>query len=291
MLDNEEPWKPPEMQRISQAPKVSPLVPELTIISTENKQNLNKNNFLQRAMLTEKNLKPQSSHSNHNDPVRFQQHPGTKNNRFSENSCKKLPTNILKEDNKTSQPIVTKPQVPDITILDDDHSKSKPSSSTERVFTNSYKEMMINSHNQFLKQFNKEQNVNAVPKYPEPTRYKQNPLTKYIPSPEPPTYKPLKDGNSSSILSVIDITQSKSNKKDENEEVTFKKVAEMLSEIQKLVIPDKPLQSPNSSSSSRQKSNNYEILKQLAMTYLSQEELVKYQVEIELSELEKSQML
>ncbi|CAG9805650.1 unnamed protein product [Chironomus riparius] len=286
MLDNEEPWMPPRMQAISQAPKVLPQVPELTIISTENKQNGNKTNFLQRAILTEKNLKPQSSH---NDPVRFQPQIGTKDNRFGENSYKKSPTNILKEDNKAYQPMNSKPQVPDVTILDDDKQTQSPSS-TERVFTNSYKEMMINSHNQFLKQFTKEQNVNTAPKYPETARYKQNPLTKYIPSPEAQSYKPYKDGNSSSILTDIDITQGNNNigsKKDETEEVTFKKVAEMLSEIQKLVIPEQSLQSPNS----RQKSNNYEILKQLANNYLSQEELMKYQVDSELSELEKCQML
>jgi len=297
MLDNEEPWKPPEMQKISQAPKLSPQVPELTIISTENKQNPTKSNFLQRAMLTEKNLKPQSSQNIHNnDPVRFQPFVGSKDNRFGENLYKKSPTNILKEDNKAYQPIITKPQVPDITILDDDNSKSKTPSSTERVFTNSYKEMMINSHNQFLQQFNKEQNVNPAPKYPvkaiESTRYKQNPLAKYIPSPEAQSYKPYKDGNSSSILTDNDITQNNHNRKDENEEVTFKKVAEMLSEIQKLVIPEKPLQSPNSSGgdNSRRKSSDVEILRQLAHTYLTQEELIKYEVDSELSELEKSQM-
>jgi hypothetical protein len=290
MLDNEEPWMPPRMQTVSQAPKVSPQVPELTIISTENKQNTNKTNFLQRAILTEKNLKPQSSHNN---PVSFQPQIGTKDNRFGENLYKKSPTNILKEDNKAYQPISSKPQVPDITILDDDNSKEQSPSSTERVFTNSYKEMMINSHNQFLKQFTKEQNVNPTPKYPETARYKQNPLTKYIPSPEAQSYKPYKDGNSSSILTDIDITQGNiivGNKKDETEEVTFKKVAEMLSEIQKLVIPEQSLQSPNASNS-RQKSNSYEILKQLANNYLTPEELIKYQVESELSELEKCQML
>lgn len=289
MLDNDEPWKPPEMQKTAQL-QLKPQVPELTIISTENKSNSkSNNNFLQRAMLTEKNLKTQAGCTNQTSPsVRFQ--PVFPN---------KSPANNA-QDTRTS-PILTRPQVPDITILDDDETNNnrRKSNSTEKVFTNSYKEMLINSHDQFLKQLQRE----AVPQASNKTnehniplaKYRQNPLTKYIPSPEQQNFNKFKDGNSSSILSDIDITQNNNvntnSKNGETEEVTFKKVAEMLSEIQKLVVTEKPLQvsSPNSNSGNIQQpksSSNHEILRQLAKTYLTPEELAQYQVDSELSELE-----
>lgn len=290
MLDNDEPRKPPELQKVTQAPKLLPQVPELTIISTENKKPI-KNNFIQRALSSEAPTFKSQPLIRESPPSRSQ---FQLDNRFTQATFQKSPVNVLKEDNRIFPQMMTKPSVPDVTILDETKEVSRKS--TEKVFTNSYKEMLINSHDQFLKQLNHSPTNSSTPQQQVPlSRFKQNPLSKYIPSAtqETKTFSSnnlIKDLNSSSILSEIEVTQN-NNHKGENEEVTFKKVAEMLSEIQKLVVNEKT--SSPSSPSNNQVSNNVptsnrcEILRQLATTYLTQEEFAKYKVEEELSEMER----
>jgi hypothetical protein len=115
--------------------------------------------------------------------------------------------------------------------------------------------------------------------------FQDNPLRKYAPKPQP-AIQPQNDGNSSSILiEVDDIATSEIGEK--ADEMTFKKVAEMLNEIQRLVVPGKPPQeeAPKEVKSPKMQ---YAILRHLASSYLTPEEMEFYQVEKELNEMDES---
>ncbi|KAG5682235.1 hypothetical protein PVAND_011600 [Polypedilum vanderplanki] len=298
MLENEEPWRPPIQEKLPEKLKIGPEVPEITIIGTEVNKTPKNNNFLQRAITSDKT------------------------NRSTENkfSKKTSPYNTFGGSSSSSNhfKLLNRPQVPDLTILDDDENTSKTQQqynkgSTDRVFTESYKEMLVNSHEQFLKQLGNKSNSKGTDSSSQSvetrkrspffmqqaitTQYKQNPLAKYAPKCDQPIINNReKNVNTSSIL--IDFNKSNNDEKvlhpsknltEENDEVTFKKVAEMLNEIQKLTIPTNIQQTeksliPNKMCTEDKLKDSNSILRELAKKYLSTEELIKYQIDNELDE-------
>jgi hypothetical protein len=320
MFENEEPWQVIKTREIgtSEVLQIIPQVPEVTIISDSIKTPINNhnnnNNFLHRAMLTEKAFKT----SPNNNPVHQNNAlmgPLPLQSNQQQTFNRPLSRNPVTPNN-AQQNLFNSPQVPDVTILDDVQKPLKhasPKTQTDRVFNESYKEMLINTHDHFLRQIQKDQfpsptnaNDNSNKKRsnflnaPPPTSFKLNPLSKYAPK---MTDKPIieKDGNSSSILiDVDDCARNNSTNKtpshitNENDEATFEKVAKMLSEIQKLVIPPST-PSPQSSAGRANEVESYkpievskkcEVLRHLAKKYLSSDELTRFQVEKELRELE-----
>lgn len=283
MFENEEPRHPPMQEKSTEALRIFPQVPEVTIISAENKQiKRNNTNFFHRTETSQKTSSQPLINPFYSISPRQQ-------------------SDQLSAMARTGQKQINaqfRPQVPDLSILDDHIKKAtnnSPLSSTERVFTESYKEMLVNSHEHFLKQLGKDNEKENSSTSSEKKRspflstatFKQNPLSKYAPKAVGSTNsninsQTVKDLNSSSILVDVKISDNlnKNNAlSEESEEVTLKKVAEMLTEIQKLVIPSEKTYSIDSSSSDAR--NTKEILKQLANTYLTPEEVVKFQIEKE----------
>lgn len=262
MLDNEEPWMPPKPLKQTEILKISSQVPEVTIIDGESSGSKHlKNNFLRRALSIEKSQQKTSQ------PPQIASNSPT------------IPHSI--------------PQVPDLTILDEEvKSKKSSPSSNGRIFSESYKQMLINTHDQFKKQHTKSPIDNKQPKRSgilsskQPFDYKPNPLCKYVPSKiESNSNNNVKDGNSSSILIDVDKISSppkqqlEENKADKEEDLTFRKVANMLSEIQKLVVS--PRVSSNGTDNNNEKPLNDDIIRKLALKYLSAEEYSFYDIDNE----------
>lgn len=320
-MDNELPWNPPEPQQRPQPPKIGSQVPDVTLFSPTNKPNTishaisSKSNFLQRAIASEKilNIPKQTSapksHAFNNDLISKPSvpdlslfdpqvlHPTNKLNGPAKPSS--VPNKIFTKANQTSREnifgSIGKPSVPDVTILDQELKKHV---SDDRTSGESYKQQLLISHEQFLKQIRTDpspelQTVNGKKKSPlfnfQPIKYQENPLTKYAPKPSPVSYE--NDGNSSSILIETDDVNvpSPAMNLDKSDEMTFKKVAEMLCEIQKYVIPGKPADSTDQSEKTpTSSSQKCAVLKRLATTYLTTEEIELYDIERELREIESS---
>ena len=339
-IDNEEPRTPPVPQKFQNVPKNVPSVPELTIFSPSN---LNNNNvqektkkagsqFLLRSAKYENymNTSPMLSSENHN---RFEQQKSTslapkpsvpdlsifdkpaahsnsapnvynffqkRNHASKENISENIP--------HKSGAFIPKPAVPDLTILEDkSKSHNNKSSNNGMVFSESYKDMMIKSHEKLMKQLNSSSilpsphtksstNTNTkrstIFNQHQP-KYLENPLKKYAPIPTTTNYME-NDGNSSSILIDVDDLRHIDNKvpvaplpttqpsiEEVSDESAIKNVTDILSEIEKIKInppPRKPIQRFTSRKLS-------DILKSLAQTYLTEEEIEFYDIENELFEI------
>lgn len=342
-IDNEEPRTPPVPQKFHNVPKSVPSVPELTIFSPSNsntnvqeKTNKAGNQFLVRSARYENYM---------NTPMPS----GEKTNRFvQQKSTSMAPKpsvpdvsmfdkpavhsnsapnvyNFFQKRNHTSKEnisenipnksvaFIPKPAVPDLTILEDkSKSHNNKSSSNGMVFSESYKDMMINSHEKLMKQLNSSallpspptnSSSNTISKRPNifnqhQPKYQQNPLKKYAPIPIPTTTNYMeKDGNSSSILIDVDDIRNVDNKvpvsplptiEDESDESTLKKVEEMLCEIEKIRI-NPQVNSVNPPS--RKQINPFvprqlsAVLQYLAQSYLTAEEIEFYDIESELFEI------
>lgn len=244
MLENDEPWLPPKLQQQQSLPTISSQVPEITILNTGDK-------ILQ------------TNKQQTRTPI---------NNRFS-------------------------PTVPDVSVI------NQSESNQNRIFTHSHKDMLINNHDQIMKQ-NRIQILNELnedqflrdnkhgystgsgllAKSQMPYEFKPNPLCKYVPTKisKAPKSPCQKDGNTSSILIDSPKTpvpfQRYNNENDsinEGDEVQFKSVAGIISEIQRLVTPSKIDVDTDESSTNG-------ILKKLAKMYLTNEEYLSYDIEEEL---------
>lgn len=328
MMDNELPWNPLGPQQIAQIPKISSQVPDVTLFSPNNNQTNQKSNFLQRAIANERvfNNPIQQPPRNLKNPVLsnamfatgmqitpsvpdlslFNPQPFNPVNRMTgptrPNSSST--SNIFaKADNSTKENVfdaIGKHSVPDVTILDEEPKQANQQRpSTDRVFSESYKKMLINSHEKFMKQMKTDvpstEQVNPAKKKsglfnPQANKYQENPLRKYAPKPQPIANE--KDGNSSSILmefdEVAEPPKPVSTESDEKiDGMTFKKVAEMLSEIQRRVIPGQTaMNKVDQEVRSKKSLKTHEVLRSLASSYLSKEELEFYKVQRELDEME-----
>lgn len=305
-MDNDIPWNLPEPQQRPQIPKTSPQVPDVTLFSPTNKPS-NKPNFLQRAIANEKIFSNSNKHIELTAPSSYAYNKEL----FSKPSVPDLSLlhpQVLKSTDRINEPTIPmsskngrtsqenvfgtvgKPSVPDVTILEEEPKlRVNPS---ELIFGESYKKQLLNSHEQFMKQIRTDPEPLPPPVIgkkisplfkPQP-KYQENPLRKYAPTKQPVLTD--KDGNSSSILvDTDDVIQPSS--LDKSDEMTFKKVAEMLCEIQKLVIPGKTLeQTSQGDNTPTSSSQQCAVLKKLASTYLSTEEFELYDVEKELKEIE-----
>lgn len=340
-IDNEEPRTPPVPQKFHNVPKSVPSVPELTIFSPSNsntnvheKSKKAGNQFLVRSARYENymntpmpsgektnrfeqqkstSMAPKPSvpdvsmfdkpavHSNSAPNVYnfFQKHNHTSKENISEN----IP-------NKTVA-FIPKHAVPDLTILEDkSKSHNNKSSSNGMVFSESYKDMMINSHEKLMKQLNSSSILKPPPtnsssntnsKRPNifnqhQPKYQENPLKKYAPIPTITNYME-KDGNSSSILIDVDDIRNVDNKVPvsplptidySSDESTLKKVEEMLSEIEKIRINP---QVTSVNPPSRKQISPFvprklsAVLQCLAQSYLTAEEIEFYDIENELFDI------
>lgn len=187
--------------------------------------------------------------------------------------------NVLKTSNSFS------PQVPDLSIID--HSGSgRTSAAQNRVLTQSYKDMLINTQGEIIKQ-NQVQPSNGSDERPRevPIRqglltrdYRPNPLCKYVPSKIVKT--PVTSGNLSSIL--LDTSQATSPQRafhetsslEDSDDLQLKNVAGILSEIQKLITPSKERESTKAHSSN-------ETLQKLAKMYLTADEYSSFAIDEE----------
>lgn len=343
-IDNEEPRTPPVPQKFHNVPRSVPSVPELTIFSPTNPNNINVqettkkagNQFLLRSARYENYM---------NTPM-----PGENNNRFEQQKSTTMAPkpsvpdvsmfdkpaahsnsapnvyNFFQKRNHTSKenlPVniphkstafIPKPAVPDLTILEDkSKSHNNKTSSNGMVFSESYKDMMINSHEKLMKQLNPPSKLPSPPTKStmntnskrsnifnqHQPKYQENPLKKYAPIPIQTTtnYKE-NDGNSSSILiDVDDIRNVDKNVptsplpsiEEASDEATLKKVTDMLSEIEKIRInPPATTVNPPSKKQSytpfapRKLSS---VLQSLAQSYLTAEEIEFYDIENELFEI------
>jgi hypothetical protein len=179
------------------------------------------------------------------------------------------------------------PQVPDLSITDP--SKTTASLATQsRVLTQSYKDMLIDSQDEIIKQSKiqapNRSDVRAMRQgllmKSQTSDYRPNPLCKYVPS---KIVKSIANsGNLSSIL--LDTFQAPLPQKalhetssiEEDGDIQLKNVAGILSEIQKLITPSKYRESNNAQSSS-------EILRKLAKIYLNEDEYLSFAIEEELN--------
>lgn len=310
MMENEQPWMPPEQQKISQMPDMQPQVPELTLFSPSTKPiaNNNRPNLMQRAISNEKvfndpKQKPLQPTLVQNNAVYSKVQPAVPDlslfDPLVNHSNRPVSTNrpqnmVYQKNHKSSKENIfassALPAVPDVTILDEEPKRSSPGQTrTNQVFSESYKKLLIKSHEQFLKQMNneaprEEPSQNSQRKRPGifSSKFQDNPLRKYAPKPQ--LTQQLNDGNSSSILIECDDDSPPENE-EKTDEMTFKKVAEMLTEIQKLVIPGKSPTFEDQVEEPPKKQSN--ILRHLASLYLSREELEYYEVEKELNEVEE----
>lgn len=212
---------------------------------------------------------------------------------------KASPVQVFSKTTKPSQfEAFGKHSVPDVTIMGLDPEPVQQENNTSSKFLSaSYKKMLMNSHEHFMKQIqSKEQASTARTTEKEagnPTRksvfnqnYQANPLRKYAPQPVQTFHAdgPV-DGDTSSILVGFDVHASPDGL-ETSDETTFKKVAEMLSEIQKLVIPGNDNSELNQEPEKKSAKKN-QILKKLAKTFLTQDEQEFFDVENEINEMEK----
>ncbi|CAO1406260.1 unnamed protein product [Diamesa serratosioi] len=334
-IDNEEPRTPPVPQKYHNVPKNVPSVPELTIFSPSNKveekttkagnqfllRSTRYENYMNTPIVTGENVnrfEQQQSTTIAPKPsvpdVSIFDKPAVHSNsapnvyNFFQKRNHSSKENITDNIPHSSGAFIPKPAVPDLTILEDkSKNHNSKSSSNGMVFSESYKDMMINSHEKLLKQLNsssilpssstkssKNTNTKRSTLFNQhQPKYQENPLKKYAPIPTTINYN---DGNSSSILiDVDDIRQvpfvplltTKPSIEEESDESTLQKVTEMLSEIEKIhinpsVTVNPPPKKPANPFASRKLSN---ILKSLAQSYLTEEEIEFYDIEHELQEI------
>jgi hypothetical protein len=185
------------------------------------------------------------------------------------------------------------PTVPDLSIINQSDDNNPKAFTKNRILTQSYKEMLVKTHDQ-IKQNRIHENPDVqrerqpmlrqglLAKTQKPYEdYKPNPLCKYVPSKiiykEPSS--PHQGGNLSSILiDTSHIPSSSRESKDQSlseesdHELQFKNVAGIISEIQKLVTPskvDKDMSCTNGA------------IHKLAKLYLTEEEYLHFAVDEE----------
>lgn len=298
MMDNELPWNPPEPQQRQQTPKTGPEVPDVTLFSpTIKTSTTSKTNFLQRALANPINKQAASSIGHNNDNKMFTK-PSVPDVSLLDPRISTVPNLLFTKNNNRQETSnenifgsVGKPSVPDLTILDEE-----PKQKADRVYGESYSKQLLNSHEQFLKQLRKDHSPSPEPPTNErkksslfntqQTKYQENPLRKYAPKHHPPPND--YDGNSSSILvETNNVTlPSALENGDKSDEMTFKKVAEMLCEIQKFVII--PEKTEPADQTPLRNSQKCAVLKKLASTYLTNEEYDFYDIERELDDIESN---
>ncbi|CRK99718.1 CLUMA_CG013022, isoform A [Clunio marinus] len=321
-MDNEQPWQPPEQQKVNQFPQTLPEVPEVTIFSPTNKIPSVKpqaSNFIQRAManavVNNKNsksqpikrptnympsvisheilnsVKPQvpdlslldtQTQSKVQTNIRISNQPSTSSQHMNKNNSKENFMNMM-----------SMPLVPDVTILEEEPKKQQ-NLPKRQVLSESYQKMLINSHEQFMKQIQHDKEdfcVNSSAPQTKPgfitsqlNNFQDNPLRKYAPKPQPKNQRCQAD-TSSILIDVDDIPEANNDKVED--EMTFKKVAEMLHEIQRLVVPGKDVNDPNNIIETPPTQN--QILLKLAKTYLTPEEIEFYDIENELKGTESDE--
>lgn len=214
---------------------------------------------------------------------------------------------ILKENLHTQTP---KPLVPEVTMYEPKKASEKQESQkTNLIFDDGYKKHLMESHQHFMKQMqvdSEELNANKTQKktiFNSKPVFNENPLSKYAPRAQnvlqPISIVNLEDsdvGNSSSILIDVDkIIEKRDNieknsqqqqqklSESQSEEETYRKVAEMLTEMQKFAGIGGQNFNPGNSISSQVQETDLDVLKRLASKYLTEEEFKLYQVEKELN--------
>lgn len=343
-IDNEEPRTPPVPQKFHNVPRSVPSVPELTIFSPTNPNNMHVqentkkagNQFLLRSARYENYM---------NTPM-----PGENNNRFEQQKSTTMAPkpsvpdvsifnkpaahsnsapnvyNFYQKRNHTSKEniseniphksgaFIPKPTVPDLTILEDkSKSHNNKTSSNGMVFSESYKDMMINSHEKLMKQLNPPSKLPSPPTKStmntnskrsnifnqHQQKYQENPLKKYAPIPIQTTTNYMEnDGNSSSILIDVDDIRNVDNNvpisplpsiEEASDEATLKKVTDILSEIEQIrinppatTVNPPPKQQSKTPFAPRKLSS---VLQSLAQSYLTTEEIEFYDIENELFEI------
>lgn len=312
MEDNDSVRKPPKPPQLHQMPFSRTEVPEATIFSPQTSSKVpcissTNRNFLERAFANEKvSIIPKKASTNHHSPgmptfsktqlipevsvLEFQPNMNPTNRFIVPPIISKSSGNLFYKNQQSSQKNVEgigRSLVPDVTLLEEPKKQQLKSDSTDQVFSESYKKMIIDSHEQFMKQIRSDDHPAADQVHPptkkrsglfnsQVNRYQDNPLRKYAPRPQPAAF----DANSSSILVDFEETSSLQEETDERGELPPDKVAEMLSKIQKMGIP---------SAVSRDEvriPKKFEVLRHLATSYLTVEELNFFDVCLELDDME-----
>lgn len=324
MMDNEQPRQPPQPPPTHLTPKITAQVPEVTLFSPANRPPaINRPNILQRAG-------NKVSSVQQSPPVIVPQVPMTKQQSYSSSipAAKPSVPDLSLFDAKQQNPMIQRRpssspsnlacqnpaqvskdrildvmgqhSVPDVTILEDPKSQRPNTNGSGAVFDESYKNMLMNTHNEFMKQFRAD-NPRATTEAPKKKgffssqpEYQANPLLKYAPKPvNAAVIRPPKELDASSPSRSLEKAPESLQESDEKiDELTFKKVNAMLSEIQKLVI-DKTT-TPEASNGEKSEPTKpaptrSDILRRLAFQYLTPEEIRLYEVEDELTELENEE--
>lgn len=294
MMDNEQPWQLPEQPTIPEIPQMIPQVPDVTLFSpSDNKAPVKTTNFFQRAMANQarnENIpKFQTMATNQTEPnsgnlIFHNVKPSVPDVSLFDPSVAKAANRVVNfppMSKATSGNVFNgKPSVPDVSILEEQPQPTNKKDDSFQVFGETYKKMLITSHEQFLRQIKQdepEQKKVVIKKKSglfHPLPYQDNPLRKYAPKPAPVT-KEI-DLNSSPIFVGDDSLPADTGTEAKCDEDTFKTVAEMLSEIQKLAPVSGKDVAP------------HVILRQLASTYLTPQELECYDVESELAQLQEA---
>lgn len=320
MMDNEQPWQPPRKQSAPPMMEVTPQVPELTLFSPStatisNRQDAttkNKNNFFQR-MTKSNHPKPTVAfQSKTQEFISFSMQPAVPDITILDHQMVITPTTkkvsgdkVCKNNNIYEK--MPKPSVPDVTILDDEPKAVEAPKQQNRVFDANYKQMLIDSHESFMKQIRQDE----PNKPPETTgnhgtkdvkksannhksnlfnmrQYQENPLKKYAPKRTTLAWdmKNVANLDSSSILVEGDFQTNNRNEEDQCDEKTFKKVADMLNQIQKLTTTESSTTAKSKESVRNIDNCPSKVLRQLALKYLTQEEQIYFDVENDLKDLE-----
>lgn len=327
MMDNEQPWLPLAPQKIHSVPMISPQVPEVTLFSPGPANN--KNKFLQRAIANERISNKPNNFIINDQNMKTGSAPNVKPsvpdlslfevpsqaarpifNRAQDRLPDRAPQDknvndqvmrgqvqnqIFCKSKKQSQQFEAFGQhsVPDVTILNEEPKQVQQeiNSSSSNVFGTSYRNMLTNSHEQFMKQIKDNEpecdERMMKPKQSVFNKVQVNPLRKYAPKPQP-AQTMRSDPDTSSILE--DFGDQRTN--DEHDETTFKKVAEMLSKMQKLASPGANSTERASSQATNKEpatktQNKQTILHHLAKSFLTLEEQEFFDVRNEIDELEE----
>lgn len=332
MMDNEQPRQPPLQPAAHITPKITAQVPEVTLFSpSTNKLPANSRpNILQRMVAGNKVTSVQQS-----PPMIVSQVPMTKQqcygnsqqqsygnsvsttkpsvpdlslfdpqqqNLMTQRRPSSSPSNLVYKkppqvSNQNVLDTMGKHSVPDVTILEDPKAQRAKSGSSGAVFDDSYKNMLMNTHNEFMKQFRAEH-----PKPPDPEapkrfsaqpKYQANPLMKYAPKPvkQATVSQPMSPDLSSALRGLENESDLLQESDEKIDEITFKKVNAMLSEIQKLVIDKTTAAAATDEKTEPTKPSprRSEILRRLALKYLTPDEIREFEVEDELIELENGE--
>lgn len=247
---------------------------------------------------------------------KIKQLPIQRQNFFNNNNFQEGRIRTQSKENHPNLATLPHPAVPDLTILEEKVIENKVPAISEVVFDASYKQYLKDSHAHFMKQMQEKNFATIVPVEHQTQKrcnlfqsgrkanFYENPLLKYAPKiPEQPIKPSEKvfDADTSSILIDIDVPKTngrileptkavngkpaKLYSEEDEDELTFKRVADMLKNMQDVVLsPTKVDQQINHEKTER---SEVQVLKSIAFKYLSADELQIYNVESELMLLEK----